>query len=252
MGFFVQQILKCLRKAADDFQMFSPGDRVCVGVSGGKDSMTLLYALALYKKYFRLDFDLFAVTVDLGFADTDFSGIRDFCRALSVPYKVVSTDIASIVFEERQEENPCSLCAHLRKGAFYEAASRLSCNKAAFAHHKEDVVETFFMNLLYNAKLDVFLPATYFPDRQITLIRPLVYTSEADIRSAAARQHIPVFSNPCPASGNTKRQKTKDFLSFLGDSYPRAKDRVLTAIKNTQTYHLWDQVSKERQPPFTQ
>ena len=241
---FMQEILKYLRQAIDDFHMLVPGDLVCVGVSGGKDSLVLLYALHLYRKYFFPDFSLYAITVDLGFPGADYEPVSDFCHSLAIPYEVLSTNIASIVFDQKKEENPCSLCAKLRKGAFYEAAGRLSCNKAAFGHHKEDVVETFLMNLLYNAKLDVFLPVTFFPDQKITLLRPLVYTSEACIRSASMHHQLPVITSPCPADGHTSRQDMKHLISLLGKQYPRVKDRIFTAVKNTQNYHLWDKIEK--------
>ena len=174
----MKKVLGCLRRACEEFDMIKSGDKIAVGVSGGKDSILLLYALTLYRRYMKIDYELFGVTVDLGFEGFDTAPIRDFLQSIGVAYHVEKTDIAQVVFDIRKEPNPCSLCAKMRKGAFYEAAARLGCNKAAFAHNQEDLLETLLMSMIYEGKLGVFSPVTYMSRADITLIRPFIYLPE--------------------------------------------------------------------------
>lgn len=231
-----------MRKACDEFVMIAPGDKIAVGISGGKDSMLMIYALSLYRKYLKMDYQLHAITVDLGFGGFDTQNLREFIEALSIPYTVVPTQIGPIVFDERQEKSPCSLCAKMRKGAFYEKAQQLGCNKAVFAHHMEDMLETFFLSLFFESKINTFSPVSYLSRRNITLIRPFIYVPEKEIIGAVRRLKIPVSKNPCPVNGNTKREYIKTFFTQLTHEMPQVKQNMLTAIRNTQNYNLWDKV----------
>ena len=236
----MKKILGYLRRASEEFDMIRPGDKIAVGVSGGKDSMLLLYALSLYRRYIRFDYDLVALTVDLGFPGFDTQSILDFSRQLGIPHEIIKTDIGEIVFEIRKEHNPCSLCAKMRKGAFYRTARELGCNKAAFAHHADDLTETLLLSLFYEAKLNTFAPVTYLSRQAITLIRPFIYLRERDITGAVNRLEIPVSKNPCPASGDTRRQEIKELIAEVAKKKPDVRKNMLAAIHNTENYHLWD------------
>lgn len=239
----MKRVLGYLRRAAEEFDMIKDGDRIAVGVSGGKDSMLLLYALWLYKKFMKIDYEFAAVTVDLGFGNFDTERISEFAAKYNVPYIVKKTDIAEIVFDVRKEKNPCSLCARMRKGAFYSAAKEAGCNKAAFAHSADDVIETFLLSLIYEGRLNVFAPVTYLDRQEITLIRPFVYLPEKEIISAVKRLGIPVAKNPCPMDGVSKRQDAKELVKTITGMNPHARQNLLTAIRNTETYNLWDRLN---------
>lgn len=242
----MKRVLGAMRRAADDFGMLEAGDRIAVGVSGGKDSMLLLYALWLYKKYRKLDYELVAITVDLGFSDYDTQPLSAFMKELGVPYIVEKTDIGQIVFDVRREPNPCALCSKMRKGAFYRAAVREGCNKAAFGHHQEDLIETFLLSLLYEARLSTFSPVTYLSRCGVTLIRPFVYLSEKEIISQTKKLALPLSKNPCPVNGRTKRAEMGDLLRDLLKHNPRAKENIATALYGTDNYNLWDKVAKQK------
>ncbi len=237
----MKKILGYMRKACDEFHMIQPGDNIAVGISGGKDSMLMIYALSLYRKYLKIDYQLQAITVDLGFGGFDTSSLEAFIQGLSIPYTVVPTEIGPIVFDQRKEKGPCSLCAKMRKGAFYEKAKQLGCNKAVFAHHMEDMLETFLLSLFFESKINTFSPVSYLSRTGITLIRPFIYVPEKEI-GAVRRLNIPVSKNPCPANGNTKREFIKEFFTQLTHQMPNVKQNMLTAIRNTQNYNLWDKV----------
>ncbi len=226
--------------------MIEDGDKIAVGVSGGKDSMLLLYALWLYKKFMKIEYQLEAITVDLGFKGFDASPITAFAERYDIRHTVKKTDIAEIVFDIRKEKNPCSLCAKMRKGAFYAAAKELSCGKAAFAHSADDLIETLMMSMLYEGRLNVYAPVTYLDRQDITLIRPFIYLPEKEIIGAVKRLDIPVVKNPCPEDGITKRQEAKELIRSIAHVNPHVKQNLLSAIRNTDTYNLWDRVSKER------
>lgn len=228
----LQQVLSLTRKAVDDYHMILPGDKIAVGISGGKDSLTLLYALQGLKRFYPAPFDLFAVTVDLGFGNQDLSKIQALCRELSVEYHVIRTDIGKIIFEDRKESNPCSLCAKMRKGALNDAMKRLGCNKVAYAHHKDDVVETMMLSLIYEGRFHTFRPVTYLDRKQITVIRPLIYMNEADVIGFVNKHNVPVVKSPCPADGHTKRETVKTILRHINREAPGVKERMFTAILN--------------------
>lgn len=236
----MKQILGALRRADERFGLIEDGDRIAVGLSGGKDSMLLLKALQLYRMFSKKAYDLEAVCVDLGFGNYDTDLMQDFCAKLDIPFHVIPTQIGEIVFDIREEKNPCSLCAKMRKGALYRLASELGCSKAAFGHHMDDVIETFMMNLLFAGRMATFSPKAHLTRRNITLIRPFVFLREWDIKGAVRRQSIPVAKNPCPQDEHTNRQNLKDYLKGLDSLYPHASDRIATAISNTSTYDLWD------------
>lgn len=229
----LQQVLSHVRKAIDDYQMIDSGDRIAVGISGGKDSLTLLYALASLRRFYPKSFEIIGITVDLGFQNLDLSGIQNFCNELNVEYKIVKTDIAQIIFQERKESNPCSLCAKMRKGALNTAIKELSCNKVAYAHHKDDVVETMMLSLIYEGRFHTFSPVTYLDRMDLTVIRPLIYMNEADVIGFVNKYSIPVVKSPCPADGNTKREYVKNLLRSVNTDSPGVKNRMFTAIQES-------------------
>ena len=228
----LKRVLSEVRKAVDDYRMIAEGDKIAVGISGGKDSLTLLYALSSLRRFYPHPFELVAVTVDLGFANLDLSEIKKLCEKLEVPYTVVKTQIGQIVFEQRQENNPCALCAKMRKGALNEAMKQLGCNKIAYAHHMDDVVETMMLSLLYEGRFHTFSPVTYLDDTGLTVIRPLIYMKEADVIGFVRKYEVPVVKSPCPADGHTKREYVKQLLKQLNTENPGVKQRMFTAIQN--------------------
>ena len=227
-----QKLLSYTRKAIDEYRLIQDNDKIAVGISGGKDSLTLLYALSSLRRFYPHPFELVAVTVDLGFANLDLSEIKKLCEKLEVPYTVVKTQIGQIVFEQRQENNPCALCAKMRKGALNEAMKQLGCNKIAYAHHMDDVVETMMLSLLYEGRFHTFSPVTYLDDTGLTVIRPLIYMKEADVIGFVRKYEVPVVKSPCPADGHTKREYVKQLLKQLNTENPGVKQRMFTAIQN--------------------
>ena len=228
----LQQLMSQTRRAIDDYGMIHTGDKIAIGISGGKDSLTLLYALHGLQRFYPEKFDLEAITVDLGNPDFDLSHIRHLCETMQIPYTVVKTEIAQIVFEERKEKNPCSLCAKMRKGALNDAVRKLGCNKIAYAHHKDDIVETMMMSLIYEGHFYSFPPITHLDRTDLTVIRPLMYVSEADVKGFCRKYQLPVVKSPCPADGYTKRQYVKDLLRKLNLENPGVKERIFSAIIN--------------------
>lgn len=228
----LQQVLSYVRRAADDYNMIEEGDKIAIGISGGKDSLTLLYALHGLKRFYPKHFDIHAVTVDLGFQNLNLDKIKELCRELNVEYTIVQTDIAQIIFQDRKEENPCSLCAKMRKGALNQAIKEAGCQKVAYAHHKDDVVETMLMSLIFEGRFHTFAPVTYLDRMQLTVIRPLMYMNEADVIGFVHKYDVPVVKSPCPADGYTKREYVKQLLRKLNQENPGVKERMFTAIKN--------------------
>lgn len=226
----LQQLLSYTRRAVDDYHMIEEGDKIAVGISGGKDSLALLYALAGLRRFYPKKFELCAITVDLGFEGFDLTKITKLCQELEVPYYIQKTEIAEVVFQIRKETNPCSLCAKLRKGAFNDKAKELGCNKSAYAHHKDDVIETLLLSLLYEGRYYCFSPVTYLDRSDITLIRPLIYVEEADIIGFQRKYELPVQKNPCPADGNTRREYAKKLVLRLIEENKGAKERLFHAV----------------------
>ncbi len=226
----LQQLMSYVRRAIDDFKMIEDGDKIAVGISGGKDSLALLYALSGLRRFYPKKFEIYAVTVDLGFDNLNLERIEDLCKELEVPYKIVKTDIAKIIFKDRKESNPCALCAKMRKGALNDAMKALGCNKIAYAHHKDDVVITMLMSLIYEGRFHTFSPVTYLDRMDLTVIRPLMYMNEADVIGFVNKYNVPVVKSPCPADGNTKREYITQLLQQLNRENPGVKERMFTAI----------------------
>lgn len=227
----MQKILSLLRRCVEDYDMISPGDRVAVGVSGGKDSLTLLAALARLARFYPGGFSVEAFSVDLGIPGMDLAPLADYCRDLGIPFHRIPTQMYHVIFETRREKNPCALCAKMRRGSLHTALQEAGIHKVALGHHYDDAVETFFLSLFYEGRLSCFQPVTYLDRTDITQIRPLLYVSEAMIRDAAARLRLPVLHNPCPADGHTKRQEVKEFIAGLERQYPKLKEYVFASMQ---------------------
>lgn len=228
----IQQLYSYVRRAIDDYHMIADGDKIAVGISGGKDSLALLYALSGLCRFYPHKFEIHAVTVDLGFHNLNLTGIKNLCQELSVEYTIIKTDIAKIIFDDRKESNPCSLCAKMRKGALNETIKKNGCNKVAYAHHKDDVVVTMLMSLIYEGRFHTFSPVTYLDRMDLTVIRPLIYMNEADVIGFVHKYDVPVVKSPCPADGYTKRQYVTELLSQLNRENPGVKERMFAAIQS--------------------
>lgn len=224
----IQRLTGLLRRCAEDYHMIEPGDRVGVGVSGGKDSLVLLVLLAELKKY--VPFHLEAITIDMGLG-MDYSGIEAMCRELNVPYTIVKTEIGPIIFDYRKEKNPCSMCAKMRRGALNQALLDRNLTKLALGHHYDDAVETFLMSLLYEGRISCFQPVTKLDRTGITQIRPMLYIHEKTVDNFARSAHLPVLQNRCPADKHTKREEIKALVYTLSQTYPDLKERVFGAMQ---------------------
>lgn len=232
----LQQLYSYVRKAVDDYQMIDEGDKIAVGISGGKDSLTLLYALAGLRRFYPKKFSIVAVTVDLGYPDFDLSSIQALCNELDVEYHIVKTQIGEIVTKERKENSPCSLCSKMRKGALNDYINQIGCNKLAYAHHMDDMIETMMLSLIFEGRLHTFSPVTYWDKSNITLIRPLMYVPEVDVIGFKNKYLLPCVKNPCPVDGSTKREEIKDLVKLIHKQYPGAKQRMFTAILNGEIF----------------
>lgn len=227
----MRKILSRTRRAVDDYHMIAEGDKIAVGVSGGKDSLTLLCALAELRRFYPNKFDILALSIDMGFDGTDFSKVGELCEKIDVEYIIEKTDIAEVVFDIRKESNPCSLCAKMRRGGVNDLAVKNGCNKVALGHHNEDVLETFFLSLFYEGRLGCFSPVTYLSRKDIHVIRPLIYVAEGDIKGYANRAELPVVYNPCPMDGKSKRQDMKEFINSEQKKDKFFKKKILNAIQ---------------------
>ena len=220
-----------VRRAVDDYDMIQEGDRVAVGVSGGKDSMLLLLALNHLKSFYPKHFELSAVTIELGFEGMDFTPVKDMCAELNIPYACLKTDIKEIVFDVRREDNPCSLCAKMRRGALNDYLRENGIGKLALGHHFDDAVETFMMSLLFEGRISCFRPVTYLDRSGITQIRPLIYCGEQKIANLAAQLNVPVVENPCPQDKASKRWEIKQMLKTMSADYPDMKSKIFGAMQ---------------------
>lgn len=231
----MQKILGYMRKAITEFDLIQNGDRIAVGVSGGKDSVVLLTGLVLLRRFIGIHYDLVAITLDPQFGGVpgDYSRIAELCRRLNVPYVVKETQIGQIVFDVRKESNPCSLCARMRRGALHDAAVAAGCNKIALGHHFDDVVETFVMNLFNEGRLGCFSPKSYLSRKKLTMIRPMVFAPEKEVRRAARAKKLPIVKSVCPADGATSRQKTKEFLALKERESDGFKLRLFGALRRS-------------------
>lgn len=238
----MQKILSTMRRAITDYDMIKDGDRIAVGVSGGKDSLLLLSALKAYSRFSPERFELAAITIDMGFKNADESektALKQYIADMGVPYYVIETDIAEIIFDLRKESNPCSLCSKMRRGALNNKAIELGFNKLALGHHADDVVQTMLLSLLYEGRFSTFQPVSYMDRSGITLIRPFIYTSEADIKGAVKKADLPVLHNPCPANKHTQREYVNELVKRLNSEVPFARERMLGAIYHPERNNLW-------------
>ena len=227
-----QELLKYLRRTVQKYSLIGENDRIAVGVSGGKDSLTLLYALARFRDFSPVSYSLAAIAIDPGFS-MDYSAVRAFSESLDVPFFLEKTDIYEIVFGARREKHPCALCANMRRGALVNAAAREGMNKLALGHHRDDMLSTLLLNLVYEGRFYSYAPATYYEDRGITLIRPLLETPEALIRTVSREQGFPVLTNLCPADRETRREDMNALLSELSRRYPGLRDRLFHAVESS-------------------
>ena len=234
----MKKTLGCLRKADEEFGLIRNGDRIAVGVSGGKDSLLLLHALNLYRKFSHKDFSLCAVTVSLGLEPFDLTGIASLCGELGIEYLIRDTEIGKIIFDYRKEKNPCALCAKMRRAVLANTCVENGFNKLALGHHREDVIETLMMSLLYEGRFRTFHPVTTMSRTGITVIRPLVYLPESHVKHMARTLRLPVVSSPCPVNGETSRAEMKELLRKLRAIYPDVNDRFLHALRQDR-YDLW-------------
>lgn len=226
----MKKILSKLRRAVSEYHMIQDGDKVCVGVSGGKDSMLLLKALAQYRMFSPEKFKLYAVCVDIGLG-CDYKVLEEFCRQIDVPLLIKKTQIAQIVFDERKEKNPCSLCANLKRGALHNAALELGCKKIALGHHADDLMETFLLGLLYEGRMHTFNVYSHLDRKDVTIIRPFIYLYEREIVYSANKNSIPIIKSNCPADGNTKREEMKNLVKMLRTQIPDCDVRLFGAVK---------------------
>ena len=227
-------LLSYTRRAVDDYSMIEEGDKIAIGISGGKDSLALLATLSAMRRFYPKKYDIVAITVNIGLEGMDFSPVARFCESLDVEYKIVNTDIARIIFDVRKESNPCSLCAKMRRGALHLAAVEAGCNKVALGHHYDDAVETFMMNLFNEGRLGCFSPKSYLSNRKITLIRPMLYATEKDVVYFARRQDLPIVTSTCPEDHATERENTKQLLAELEKSNKGIKHRIFHAMCKAQ------------------
>lgn len=238
----MKRVLGCLRRADEKYDMIRDGDRICVGVSGGKDSLLLMYALSLYKMFSKKKYEFCAVMLDLGLVKQDTSGIEEFAKDKNIDFEVAKTDIGDVVFNIRHDRNPCAMCAKMRRGALNKIAVQKGCNLVALGHNRDDVIETFLLSLFYEARLNTFAPITYLERTGVTVIRPLVFLPEKESVSAAERLGLPVLPANCPIAGKTKREDMKQLLNEFGKIVPKVDTRLMNAITDTSKYGMWDRM----------
>lgn len=238
-------MFKQMRNASLNFDLISNGDSIAVGISGGKDSLIMLYLLHLFKKYTPLEFSLHPVLLDLGW-DMDTDSISDFCRRYGSPLYIEKTNIGQVIFDIRQENNPCALCSHLRRGALNRTAKMLGCNKLALGHHADDAVNTLFISLLFEGHYNVFKPSTYLDRIDLTVIRPMVYIAERDIILLSESLNVPRLKPACPADGKTRRDEVARLIEDVEQNFPGARKKLLTSIENVNLDCFWSKTSKQQ------
>lgn len=247
----MEKICSLVRRCVEDYDMIQAGDRIAVGVSGGKDSLTTLVALAQLSHYYPKPFTVEAFTLDMGALDggegMDFAPVAAYCEKLGVPFHLIPSEISHIIFDLRKEKNPCSMCAKMRRGALHNAILEAGITKIALGHHFDDAVETFLLSLFYEGRISCFQPVTELDRTGVTQIRPLLYCGEGMIRGAAKRNGLPVVFNPCPADGSTKRQEVKELLASLEHQYPGLKNRIFGAMQRMPLPY-WEPVEHRRRP----
>ena len=224
--------------------MIEDGDKIAVGVSGGKDSLVLLKGLKMYSRFSKEKFEVIAITVDLFNGQTQYEKMQKFCDELGVELHVIKSDIYEVLFEIRKEKNPCSLCSKMRRGALNTKAKELGYNKIALGHHADDLIETFFLSMFYEGRLNTFHPVSFMDRIGLGVIRPLLYVEEADIKGVVRRYDLPIIFNSCPADKQTKREYIKDLLKDIKKDIPFVKKRIHSALINPYRYNLFDKVEK--------
>ncbi|MBQ6117521.1 MAG: tRNA 2-thiocytidine(32) synthetase TtcA [Oscillospiraceae bacterium] len=241
----MQHILGLVRRCVEDYHMIAPGDRIAVGVSGGKDSLLTLAALVRLREFYPVPFAVEAITLEMGMPGMDFAPVAELCREWDVPYTRIAVPVYEIVFRERKEKNPCSLCARLRRGSLNTALTERGISKIALGHHYDDAVETLLMNLLFEGRIGCFQPVTYLDRSGVTQIRPLLYCREDEIRRAAEKLSLPVVENSCPADGASRRQEIKELIADLETRYPHLKQKLFGAVQRYPLYG-WNLEAEER------
>ncbi len=241
----MQKILSVLRKACEKYNLIENGDKICVGLSGGKDSLTLLHALKRYQSFSKEKFSLVAVSIDLTNGKNDYSDLEKFCKDIDVELFVEKSNVFEVVFDIRKEKNPCSLCANMRRGLLNSKAKQLGCNKVALGHHKDDFIETFVISLFFEGRLSSFMPISYLSRMDLHAIRPLIFCDEDDIIRVS--KAYPIVKNICPADKHTEREKAKDFLKKLELSYKDAKEKIFNALIHTERYNLLDKIDNKKE-----
>jgi tRNA 2-thiocytidine biosynthesis protein TtcA len=230
----IQRILGQVRRAIQDYDMIEDGDKIAIGVSGGKDSMTLLSTLRQLQKFYPKKFELEAISLTMGIGNADFTKVSQYCREIGVNYTIEETIIGKIIFEIREEQNPCSMCANLRRGALHNVSKRLGCNKVALGHHKDDAIETLLLSTFYEGRIHTFSPVTYLDKKDLYLIRPLIYVDEKQIKSFVKLGQFPIVKSPCHIDGKTKRQYIKDLIFELQKDKSDIKSNLFGAIKRAE------------------
>ncbi len=239
----MRKILSLIRKLCSEQKLIEDGDKIAVGLSGGKDSLLLLTALKRLQSFYDKKFDLIAVSIDLSNGEMDFSKIKEYCKKIDVPFYKKITNVFEIIFDIRKEKNPCSLCANLRRGLVNSYAKELGCNKVALGHHMDDLIETFVMSLFFEGRLSTFQPSTYLSRTDITVIRPMLFITENEIIENS--KDLPVVKNVCPADKHTQREKVKELLKLLDENYDDAKKKIFTAITHPERFNLWQEINKK-------
>ncbi len=230
----MKRITSYIRRAVEDYDMIQSGDRIGVGISGGKDSLVLAGALAQLSRYYPKKFTVVGLTLDMGYKE-DYSKIKEYCNSFGIEHIVKYTDIKDIIFSERKEKNPCSLCAKMRRGALNDFAIEQGCQRVALGHHSDDVLETFFLSLIYEGRVNCFSPVTYLDRTNIYQIRPMIYAGEKDVKGVVRRLNVPVLKSQCPADGATKRQYMKELIKQIDtQTTPGLKKRLFTAVQNSR------------------
>lgn len=235
----MKKIIGKVRQACDDYNMIQNNDKIAVGFSGGKDSIALIYALKLFQRFSPNKFELEAITVDPGFDNMNLDEAKKFLKEIDVPYTIIKTEIAKIVFDERKESSPCSLCSKMRRGALNEEAKKRGINKIALGHHLDDGISTLFLSMFYEGRMNTFKPVTYLDRIDITTIRPLIYITEDTIIESVKNNNLPVLKSPCPVDGKTKREFANGIVDDISSKVPNFRKRMLRAMQNKEQTQLW-------------
>lgn len=229
----IRRMLSLCRRACDQYEMIEDGDRIAVGLSGGKDSMALLATLDAMRRFYPKRYEIYGISVSMGFEGMDFSPLAEFCAEIDVPYRLVETELAHLIFDVRRESNPCAICSRMRRGILHKAAVEAGCNKLALGHHYDDVVETFMLNLIHEGRVGSFSPVTYLDRTKITVIRPMIYAEEKDISYFMSKNDFPIIKNLCPEDEHTEREEMKQLLMSLDRKHKGVKHRIFGALQKT-------------------